>query len=293
MVTLKYPPTANIPSFAQVQGQYDGVKHFDHHQRGFTETFSPDFKTKLSSAGLVYKHFAPRIIAQRFGVLQDSSNVTTIFHKLYKEFIEAIDANDNGVSAYPPHVKPLFSEKGVTLPSIIGDLNPDWNEPCTDEEFDAKFIKASQLIGTVFVTKLDYYGKSWLPARDYVIKAMRTRKTIHPSGKIIVFETSIPWKVHLFKLEEELGIPEAEKPLYVLYGEGPGKNWRIQAVPVTQSSFLSRKPLPEAWRGMRDEQLSDITGVPEAVFVHANGFIGGNKTRDGVLRMAEKALDMV
>jgi len=275
-----------------VQGQYDGVKHFDHHQRGFTETFSSDFKTKLSSAGLVYKHFAPRIIAQRFEAPQDSPTVTTIFHKLYKEFIEAIDANDNGISAYPPDVKPLFNDKGVTLASIIGDLNPEWNEPCTDEEFDTKFVKASQFIGTVFVNKLDYYGKSWLPARDHVVKAVQTRKTIHPSGKIMVFETSVPWKEHLFTLEQELGVPEEEKPLYVLYGEGPGKNWRIQAVPVSKDTFLSRKPLPEAWRGMRDEQLSDITGIGGAVFVHASGFIGGNKTYEGVLRMAEKALDI-
>ena len=28
---------------------------FDHHQRGFMETFSDEFKTKLSSAGLIYK----------------------------------------------------------------------------------------------------------------------------------------------------------------------------------------------------------------------------------------------
>ena len=28
---------------------------------------------------------------------------------------------------------------------------------------------------------------------------------------------------------------------------------------------------------MKDEQLSDITGVPGAVFVHASGFIGGRR----------------
>lgn len=28
---------------------------FDHHQRGFTEIFGNGFKTKLSSAGLIYK----------------------------------------------------------------------------------------------------------------------------------------------------------------------------------------------------------------------------------------------
>ena len=93
----------------------------------------------------------------------------------------------------------------------------------------------------------------------------------------LAVETSTPWKEHLFNLEEELCIPWAEKPLYVLYGEGTGKNWRIQAVPATQNNFLSKKSLPEPWRGMKDEQLSDTTGVPGAVFVHTSGFIGGRR----------------
>lgn len=38
-----------------VEGKYDGTKHFDHHQRGFDHVFSDKFNTKLSSAGLVYK----------------------------------------------------------------------------------------------------------------------------------------------------------------------------------------------------------------------------------------------
>jgi len=39
-----------------VGGEYDAEKlRFDHHQRGFTEVFGNGFKTKLSSAGLVYK----------------------------------------------------------------------------------------------------------------------------------------------------------------------------------------------------------------------------------------------
>lgn len=44
---------------------------------------------------------------------------------------------------------------------------------------------------------------------------------------------------------------------------------------------------------MRDERLSDITGIPGAVFARASGFTGGSKTHEGVLRMAEKALDKV
>jgi hypothetical protein len=33
------------------------------------------------------------------------------------------------------------------------------------------------------------------------------------------------------------------------------------------------------WRALRDEQLSQASGVPGGVFVHANGFIGGHATR--------------
>jgi uncharacterized UPF0160 family protein len=103
---------------------------------------------------------------------------------------------------------------------------------------------------------------------------------------------SVPWKDHLYTLEENGG-GEA-KVLYVLYPEKPtpDSKWRIQAVPVSKDSFESRKPLPEAWRGFRDEELDEIVGVKGGVFVHAAGFIGGNKTFDGAKEMAVKALDL-
>ena len=39
-----------------VGAEYDAARQrFDHHQRGFEETFDAAHKTKLSSAGLVWK----------------------------------------------------------------------------------------------------------------------------------------------------------------------------------------------------------------------------------------------
>ena len=55
-------------------------------------------------------------------------------------------------------------------------------------------------------------------------------------------------------------------------------------------SFESRKPLPEAWRGVRDDELSKLSGIDGCVFVHASGFIGGNKTEEGTMKMAFAAL---
>ncbi|SGY12890.1 BQ5605_C011g06644 [Microbotryum silenes-dioicae] len=38
---------------------------------------------------------------------------------------------------------------------------------------------------------------------------------------------------------------------------------------MTQESFESRHPLPEAWRGVRDDALSKLTGIDGCIFVHA------------------------
>jgi urease accessory protein len=65
--------------------------------------------------------------------------------------------------------------------------------------------------------------------------------------------------------------------IYVLYPDESGK-WRIQAVPESSESFQSRKALPQEWRGLRDEALSQVTGVPGCIFVHASGFIGGQRS---------------
>ncbi|VDP68427.1 unnamed protein product, partial [Schistosoma curassoni] len=51
-------------------------------------------------------------------------------------------------------------------------------------------------------------------------------------------------------------------------------------------------PLPESWRGLRDEQLSSIVGLPDCIFVHSTGFLGVHKTRDGVLQMARLTIKM-
>jgi len=82
-------------------------------------------------------------------------------------------------------------------------------------------------------------------------------------------------KEHLFDLEREHG--KEGQAIYILYPDESGK-WRIQAVPASPESFESRKPLPELWRGLRDEELAKVTGVPGTVFVHASGFIGGRQS---------------
>ncbi|KAK4697855.1 MYG1 exonuclease, partial [Phenoliferia sp. Uapishka_3] len=275
-----------------VGGIYDVEKlRFDHHQRGFEENFGMGFKTKLSSAGLVYKHYGSEILAQVLSLPITHATVTTLFPKIYADFVEALDGIDNGISAQSG---PALYRSKTDLSSRVGTLNPRWNEPSSDEILDAKFEVASKLAGGEFLQRVDYLAKAWLPARDIVLRAVDARKTVHSSGKVVVFDEFSPWKEHLHILEGELQIPQDELPLYVLYPEGTEANskWRIQAVPQDAESFQSRKALPEAWRGVRDAALDELTGIEGCVFVHAAGFIGGNKTREGAMKMAVDALSL-
>lgn len=288
-----------------VGGEYDASKHrYDHHQRTFDTTF-PNRPTKLSSAGLVYMHFGKAIIAQHLGVSEEAEEVKIIWEKVYESFIEAVDANDNGISAYDPKgiaaagLEKRFSDGGFSLGAMVSRLNPNWNDPIPSDPVqaqqfeDEKFLVASARMGEEFAQDLEYYIKAWLPARDIVRKAYTNRLQHDPKGRILVFDgQAVPWKDHLYTLEGEEG--GEDKVLYVLYPEKPTPDakWRVQAVPVTKDSFESRKPLPEAWRGVRDEKLDEVTGIPGCVFVHAAGFIGGNKTFEGAKAIAVKAVDL-
>ena len=301
-----------------VGGEYDPARNrYDHHQRTFDATFSPQKTTKLSSAGLVYLHFGQDIIAHRTGFQASDEENGLIWRKLYDDLIEAIDANDNGISVYNPkdtqHLTKRFSDGGVNLGSIVGDLNYDSSDDESDDggvirtdrkdpngvetaqaEEDARFLKASELMGKIFMRKLKGSHKSWLPSRKVVEEVYLARKKHHPSGQIMVFESGgCPWKDHLYTFEASNPQPE-EPVIYVLYPEGlqKGSKWRVQAVPVSRDSFESRKALPATWRGLRDQELDQVSGIEGCVFVHAGGFIGGNKSLEGAMEMARKGLEV-
>lgn len=296
-----------------VGGEYNaGTNRYDHHQRTFNTTF-PSHATKLSSAGLVYMHFGRAIIAQHTKLPSDHPDVSLLHEKLYDDFVEAVDAHDNGISKYDGSkldaagIQRRFRDGGVTLASLVGDMN--YEDPLSTEpskstpeqpqaEEDSRFLGASKLMGTAFLRKLHSAATAWLPARSTIKEAYSSRSKQHPSGQILVLpKAGVPWKEHLYNMEESDSLSEGKRLLYVLYPENEQKDakWRIQAVGKDAASFESRKALPEAWRGVRDSELDGVLGSEiedGAVFVHASGFIGGHKTEAGARAMASKALEL-
>ncbi|WCJ26612.1 MYG1 exonuclease [Euphorbia peplus] len=274
-----------------VGGVYDPTRdRYDHHQKGFEEVFGHGFGTKLSSAGLVYKHFGKEIIAKELQVDEEHPDVHRLFLAIYKSFMEAIDAIDNGINQYDTDKPPRYVNN-THLSSRVGRLNLDWIDPdqSADKE-NAAFQRAMALAGSEFLDSVRFHVKSWLPARSIVMECLAARFNVDPSGEIMVLATFCPWKLHLFELEQELKIEPSIK--YVLYQDDRSKHWRIQAVGVAPDRFDLRKALPAQWRGHRDDELSKESGIAGCVFVHMSGFIGGNQTYEGALAMAKAALKL-
>ncbi|KAL1639819.1 hypothetical protein SLS58_007563 [Diplodia intermedia] len=290
-----------------VGGVYDHTKNlYDHHQREFDAYFPGRSATKLSSAGLVYKHFGKDIIAQQTGLSIDNDDVEILYQKLYDGFIEAFDANDTGVSSYDSKalkaagLEKRFEDRGFSIASVVNRFNyhhaddAGKSKELLQDEEDTRFKKASDFVGEQFIMELTDKHSNWLPARAAVKAAFEDRKQYDSQGRIMVLKQGMPWMDHLYTLEEESNTPAESKVLYVLFPENdePDSKWRIRSVSVEGGGFDNRKDLPNAWKGVRDEKLDEVSGIPGCVFVHASGFIGGNKTYDGALKMAQKALEL-
>ncbi|KAL4570610.1 hypothetical protein LXL04_026268 [Taraxacum kok-saghyz] len=292
-----------LDAVLDVGGVYDPSRdRYDHHQKGFSEVFGHGFNTKLSSAGLIYKHFGTEIIAKELQVDEGHPDVQRLYLAIYKSFMEAIDAIDNGINQYDTDQPPKYVNN-THLSSRVGKFNLDWTDPDqSSEKENQAFQKAMNLAGTEFLDSVRFHVKSWLPARSIVMECLAARTGIDPSGEIMVLDRFCPWKLHLYELEQELKTDPLVK--YVLYQfeskinkfdtwqDERSKSWRVQAVAKSPDSFESRKALPSQWRGLRDDDLSKETGISGCVFVHMSGFIGGNLTYEGALAMARGGLKL-
>ncbi|TPP63991.1 Metal-dependent protein hydrolase [Fasciola gigantica] len=287
-----------------VGGVYDPERlRFDHHQKGFTLTWSSFFDTgkwnvKLSSAGLIYVHFGKRVISLMTNRDMDSDALQRIFVKVYESFVLEIDGTDNGV---PQSQSSLKYHIRTGLATRIARLNPWWNEERFTSD-DHAFQKALLLVDREFSDTVSYFSQCWWPAREVVSRAMKSRASVDSSRTIIVLEQSCPWKSHLFDLEREERAetvaypqppqlatyrPEPKFPPKILFVILPREegDWVVQS--VAEENFENRLSFPDSWRSLTDDKLCAATGVDGCIFVHSCGHLGMNKTKEGAIEMAQ------
>jgi uncharacterized UPF0160 family protein len=63
-------------------------------------------------------------------------------------------------------------------------------------------------------------------------------------------------------------------------------HWMAAVVPVKRHGFQNRVVFPEAWAGLTDEALSEVSGITDAVFCHKERYIFIAKTKEGAIKAA-------
>ena len=252
-----------------VGGNYDiEAQIFDHHQ-------SPgplrDNGQPFSSFGLVWKHYG-RSYLRSLNV--PSQNIDTIHAKLDADFVLPIDLVDNGT--IEPSAAGLMSH--LTLPVLLDNLRPVFDDGSTHAD-DEAFFAALPIAGR-FLEAAICQLVAEARARHIVLKA------IAKAGKSLVLDLPLgmPYR-------SALENSNADHILFVIHPRG--NDWTLNGIKLSKYTFDQRADLPASWAGLSDSALEAVTGVKGAKFCHNARFIAVASTREAILEMANKAVQVV
>lgn len=244
------------------------TNRYDHHQKGFSQTFSPETEIKLSSAGLIYMHFHEQLFLL-FDFKKEDDFYDQIYNEIYNEYFLGVDGVDNGV----PNDCTYYVR---TLNDVIKCFNSPGNEDNNEIQMK-RFLEAVKIATEDLKNFLDF------KINDYRKRICLTVKSIKESEEIIITKEYINFK-DVAVYEKNLG-----KNIKYVILDG-NKEKRIYAVPVDKGSFISKVPLKDKWRGLAGEALAAVSGLKSAIFVHASGFTGGCGSLEDALQMCEISL---
>jgi uncharacterized UPF0160 family protein len=235
---------------------------FDHHQKGGAG--KREDGVPYAAFGLVWKTYGEQICG--------SKEVADIIEK---KVAGPIDAKDNGVDISRTIFPDIFP---YSVESIFLSEVPTWKEENNniDKIFNRQVKKVIELLKReIKITKDDVEGK----------KIILDSYGKTEDKRIIILENNFPRYLYQNTLSV---LPE---PVYLVYPSGHSDLWKIEAVKKSRDTMESRKPFPEIWRGVFDEEkLREVSGISDIIFCHQNGFLAETKSKSGAVKLAEKAL---
>ena len=235
-------------------------RRYDHHMRD--KPLRPSGEP-YSSAGLIWRDFGEAVVKTLMPWIAVES-APRIAAMLDAGLVRDVDLMDNGaMTPTPGH----FS-------TVIEDFNATFAEG--DRNEDTAFLQAVEVASAVLVRACIHAHAATL-AEATVASAAQTAE----DGRIIVLDRRVPWEDAVF----DLGLDQA---LYVV--RPAGEAWTCSAVPSARGSFGQRRPLPESWAGLRDDEFAATTGVSDATFCHPARFVCGAGSLQGAVTLARLAL---
>lgn len=240
-----------------VGGVYDAdTKRFDHHQNGAPVR---DNGIPYAAFGLIWKHYGAELA---------SSEVAA---DIERRFVLPIDANDVGVSLYNLNERNIAP---ITLQDLMSLWRPVWG---SEQDVDVGFREACAFARDTIMRAISQ-TKGDIAKRQY-IQSVYTGAT---DKKVLVFDKSVS-TFHL------IDFPEV---LMAVYPDEEGDRWSAAMVRKSHDSYETKAKFPDRWLGLRGTELAQVSGVPDAVFCHKAGFLFVAKSKEGILEVVRKTLDL-
>ena len=239
--------------------EYNPSKNrFDHHQAGGAG-FRAN-KISYSAFGLLWREYGEKVCGSK-----------KIANILDKKLVEVVDADDCGFELCTEIIPDL---KPFTLTDVIYSMQPTWKE--ADLNINHFFLKAVDFAKNTLLREIKI-AQDLLEAESLVAEVYNNSK----DKQIIIFDNGYLPKGLLCNYSE---------PIFTVYKERSGRNWRVTTVDKKAGSFEPRKNFPESWWGKADTELAKVTGVEDTVFCRNGGIFAGARSKEGALKLAELAL---
>jgi uncharacterized UPF0160 family protein len=164
-------------------------------------------------------------------------------------------------------------EEQKDIPCYCSIVNVYNTFATTMAEFDAQFHLASNMSQQIVA---GIHQRVILDKENYELIVSGMLAAQRTQTRFIEFPHHVSWKSTYFANGGESHPTE-----FVIYPT-MYNTWQISAIPPVEGSFAQKKSFPASWAGLRDEELSAVTGVP-SIFCHKNRFIAVFETRDAAL----------
>jgi uncharacterized UPF0160 family protein len=237
-----------------------GTGDFDHHQRGFDAARQNG--VRYASFGLVWRAFGARIC----------DGDQQIADAVDETLVQSVDANDTGQRLTQSLID---GARPMTISGVIGGFNARWDETLTPEQERERFDAAVAVARDILIRELASAASGRRSER-----IVREAIDAAADPRVVELPVNAPWK-HVL-------VPEAADALFVIYPKRQG--FGLEAVPRELGSYENRRQLPATWGGLEGADLVAVTGVEEALFCHAKGFLAVAGSRAAIQRLAELAL---
>ncbi len=232
----------------------------DHHQREFSE--ERENGIGYASFGLVWRKYGPQACGG------DAAVAAAVDDSL----VAAVDANDTGQRLFAPAIE---GARQMTVNSVVGGYNARWDEDLSPEEERERFEQAVEFARGVIEREIASAAAGSRAAR--IVEAAIAEAA---DPRLVELSENVPWKQVL--------VPAAPEALFVIYPKRQG--FGLETVPVELGTFENRRDLPAEWAGLDSEDLSELTGVEDALFCHGKRFLAVARSREGIGRLAAMAL---